>query len=93
MVLLAEHEQAQSRVRQDCFTDPTTAEVPLIRGTVREALRLYPVATFIGRILPADAIVANYEIPQHVRFFVFFFNNNSHLHIYILRFHIHRHWF
>ena len=42
-------------------------ETALIRGTVRETLRLYPVATFVGRILPNDSVIGNYVIPKHVR--------------------------
>lgn len=66
-MLLAQHVKAQDCVRADIFSDPENSEVPMIRGTVREALRLYPAATFIGRILPIDAVIGNYEIPKHVR--------------------------
>lgn len=66
-MLLARHVEAQESVRADIFSDPDNTEVSMVRGTVREALRLYPVATFIGRILPIDAVIGNYEIPKHVR--------------------------
>lgn len=66
-MLLARHIEVQNSVRADIFSDPDNMEVPMVRGTVREALRLYPVATFIGRILPIDAVIGNYEIPKHVR--------------------------
>lgn len=65
--MLARHAKAQDSVRADIFNDPDNSEVSMVRGTVREALRLYPVATFIGRILPIDAVIGNYEIPKHVR--------------------------
>lgn len=40
-------------------------DTPLIKGTVREALRLFPVATFIGRILDEEAVLSNYYIHKH----------------------------
>lgn len=40
-------------------------DTPLIKGTVREALRLFPVATFIGRILDEEAVLNNYRIHKH----------------------------
>lgn len=40
-------------------------DTPLIRGTVREALRLFPVATLIGRVLEKDAIIGNYHINKY----------------------------
>lgn len=43
-------------------------ETPLIRGAVRESLRMFPVATFIARILSMDGVIGNYHIPQHVTF-------------------------
>ncbi|XP_058826899.1 cytochrome P450 315a1, mitochondrial isoform X2 [Topomyia yanbarensis] len=40
-------------------------ESPLVRGTIKEALRLFPVAPFIGRILEKDAIIGSYCIPKN----------------------------
>lgn len=44
-------------------------QIPTIKGCVKEALRLYPVATFLTRILPEPCIIGNYEIPAEVRIF------------------------
>jgi ecdysteroid 2-hydroxylase len=44
-----------------------TMESSLVRGTVRESLRLYPVAPFVGRILATDGVIGHYKIPQNVR--------------------------
>lgn len=41
-------------------------ETALIRGSVRETMRLYPMAFLIGRLMPVDAVIANFEIPKNV---------------------------
>lgn len=40
--------------------------MPLVRGLVKETLRLYPVAPFIGRYLPEDARIDKYFIKKDV---------------------------
>lgn len=64
LFLLSSNEQSKIRAQ----LDGSNFETPLIRGTVKESLRLFPVATFIGRILPMDGIIGNYRIPKHVKF-------------------------
>lgn len=66
MYLLAKNQLTQERVRKDVIENTNSFETVLIRGTVREALRLYPVATFIGRILEQDAVIGGYEIKKYV---------------------------
>lgn len=73
LYLLAKNVKVQNIVRSDVYSDLSNSESALIRGTVREALRLYPVATFIGRILPTDAVIENYEIPKYVKYFTVLF--------------------
>lgn len=51
-------------IRNELFTTDKL-DTPLIRGTVRETLRLYPVSTFIGRILGRNAVLNNYRIDKH----------------------------
>lgn len=64
LYLLACNQQQQQLVRDEvCAT--SKHDTALIRGTVRETLRMFPVATFIGRILGKDAILSNYQVPQH----------------------------
>jgi cytochrome P450 len=38
----------------------------LLRGIWKEALRLYPVAPFLTRYLPADSMIGDYFIPKGV---------------------------
>lgn len=39
---------------------------PLLRGVIKETLRLYPVAPFIARYLPEDNVIGNYLVPKGV---------------------------
>lgn len=39
-------------------------EAPLVRGCMREAMRLYPVAPFIGRFVDLNAEIGGYLIPK-----------------------------
>lgn len=64
MYLLATNETIQQTVRQEILENRQHTETPLIRGTVREALRMFPVATFIGRILGKDAILGGYKVDK-----------------------------
>ncbi|XP_031629833.1 cytochrome P450 315a1, mitochondrial [Contarinia nasturtii] len=64
MYLLSLNEQIQDKIRHELF-EMDKLDTPLIRGTVRETLRLFPVATFIGRILGKDAILNNYHIDKN----------------------------
>ena len=38
----------------------------LLKACVKEASRLYPVATFLTRIMPEDCVINNYQIPAKV---------------------------
>lgn len=66
LYLLAKNQLSQEQVRKNVVENPNAYETLLVRGTVREALRLYPVATFIGRILEQDAVIGDYEIKKYV---------------------------
>jgi cytochrome P450 len=41
-------------------------QLPLVRGMMREALRLYPLAPFLSRYLPEDSLIGSYHIPAGV---------------------------
>jgi cytochrome P450 len=41
-------------------------QLPLVRGMLREALRLYPVAPFLTRYLPEDSLIGGYHVPSGV---------------------------
>lgn len=54
-------------IREECNLENwSNLEIGLIKGTLKEVLRMYPVATFIGRFLATDGLIGNYRIPQNV---------------------------
>ncbi len=67
---LARHADVQERVAAECRARDADADrcqpTPLLRGCVKEALRLYPVATFLARTLPEDSVIGGYSIPAGV---------------------------
>lgn len=68
LFLLAKNPKYQEIIRNELMAGSSSSsryDTPLIRGTVREALRLFPVATLIGRILEKDAILGNYHIHKY----------------------------
>lgn len=38
-----------------------------MKGVIRETLRMFPVAPFIGRVLPEDSVIGNYKINKNVQ--------------------------
>lgn len=60
--LLSQESEIQSKIRTEDLN--TRSEYSLLQGFIRETLRLYPVAPFIGRYLKTDAIIGNYEIKK-----------------------------
>ena len=43
-----------------------TASSATLKGAVKEALRLYPVAPFLTRILPHESVIGGFVIPAEV---------------------------
>lgn len=60
---LASNEQIQNQARSDVCNNE---DHKYIKAIIRETLRLYPVAPFIGRFLAKDALIGGYEIPKGV---------------------------
>lgn len=55
-------------IRKSIITS-NSHESEAIKATIRETLRLYPIAPFIGRFITNDSIIGNYSIPKEVRHF------------------------
>lgn len=56
--------ELQKNLRKSVNENPSDFESALVRAGLRETLRLYPVASFVGRILDSDATVGDYTIPK-----------------------------
>lgn len=63
---IAKDQQIQERLKKSIISEPENRETPLVRATLRESLRLYPVAPFVGRFLEADGSIGGYNIPKGV---------------------------
>ncbi|XP_055981386.1 cytochrome P450 11B1, mitochondrial [Sorex fumeus] len=69
---LARNPEVQQAVRQESLRAEATisadprkvlTELPLLKGALRETLRLYPVGPFLDRELTSDTVLHNYWIP------------------------------
>ncbi|KAG5682583.1 hypothetical protein PVAND_011928 [Polypedilum vanderplanki] len=63
---IAKDAALSTKLRKDIGDNPKSMEAPLVRAALRETLRLYPVAPFIGRFIDTDAEIGNYSIPKGV---------------------------
>ncbi|XP_055374988.1 cytochrome P450 315a1, mitochondrial [Condylostylus longicornis] len=62
LYLLTKSRNIQKIARNEINSLKANEESQYIKGLIRETLRLYPVAPFIGRFLATDAIIGNYRI-------------------------------
>lgn len=66
MYLLSRNQDIQSKVRDEIYTSDNWMENAYIKGFIKETMRLYPVAPFIGRYVPTDTEIENYKIDKDV---------------------------
>lgn len=69
MYLLARNTDLQDELYSELLEVHRPADIvqlPLVRGMLREALRLYPVAPFLSRYLPEDSLIGGYRVPSGV---------------------------
>lgn len=79
LYLLAQHPKVQEKAVEEILSAQLAngtagsewQHIPTIKGSVKEALRLYPVATFLTRILQENSVIGNYDIPPEVVTFYF----------------------
>uniref|UniRef100_A0A182XBX7 Cytochrome P450 n=1 Tax=Anopheles quadriannulatus TaxID=34691 RepID=A0A182XBX7_ANOQN len=63
LYLLASNANLQQSVRQDVL-DSNALECGAVKGVVRETLRLYPIAPFIGRFVEHESVFGEYALPK-----------------------------
>uniref|UniRef100_A0A182MK14 Cytochrome P450 n=1 Tax=Anopheles culicifacies TaxID=139723 RepID=A0A182MK14_9DIPT len=64
LYLLATNPTLQESVRENVI-ESNTLECTAVKGVVRETLRLYPVAPFIGRFIENECIFGEYALPKN----------------------------
>lgn len=65
LFLLGQNVGTQKEIYNILETDGSK-ESPLMKGIIKETLRMFPVAPFIGRVMPEDAVIGNYKINKNV---------------------------
>ncbi|XP_046449111.1 cytochrome P450 315a1, mitochondrial-like [Daphnia pulex] len=71
LYLLARHPEVQNKIFNEIELVQSSKQrigdewqhIPTIKGSVKEALRLYPVATFLTRIMQEQCTIGGYSIP------------------------------
>ncbi|KAJ9590666.1 hypothetical protein L9F63_016294, partial [Diploptera punctata] len=66
LYLLAKNKELQDEIYEEVKNTTNIeniAQLPLLRGVLRETLRLYPVAPFLTRYLPQDSLIGGYHVP------------------------------
>lgn len=66
LLLLCNHPERQEELFEQLkdLSQRDILHVPLLKGVIKESLRLYPIAPFISRYLPEDSVISNYFVPK-----------------------------
>ncbi|OAD58301.1 hypothetical protein WN48_00180 [Eufriesea mexicana] len=66
LLLLCNHPEKQEELFENLKDLPQRdlLQIPLLKGIIKESLRLYPIAPFISRYLPEDNVIGNYFVPK-----------------------------
>ncbi|XP_043787940.1 cytochrome P450 315a1, mitochondrial isoform X1 [Apis laboriosa] len=66
LLLLCNHPEKQEELFKHLKDLPQKdiLRLPLLKGIIKESLRLYPIAPFISRYLPVDSVIGNYFVPK-----------------------------
>ncbi|KAF8787483.1 cytochrome P450 315a1, mitochondrial-like [Argiope bruennichi] len=76
---LAKHPECQERILEEInrvvpkgeiVNNTHVQQIPYLAKTIKETLRMYPIASFLTRALPTNIILGNYEIPAGKMFFM-----------------------
>ncbi|XP_076755223.1 cytochrome P450 family protein sad [Xylocopa sonorina] len=66
LLLLCNHPERQQELFEHVkvLSQKELLRSSLLRGIIKESLRLYPIAPFISRYLPEDSVIGNYFVPK-----------------------------
>lgn len=65
LYLLSKEPELPQKLLEECYALDNYSS-PLVHGFIKETLRLYPVAPFIGRYMPRDVLIGGYHIKKKV---------------------------
>ena len=78
MYLLSKHPNIQQQIADEIAESRLTGGIEqnfepvgnstTLKGAIKEALRLYPVAPFLTRILPQNSVIGGFVVPAEVIF-------------------------
>lgn len=63
--MIAKDADLQKKMKSSITQNPSDYELPIVRASLRETLRLYPVAPFVGRLLDCDTKIGDYIVPEN----------------------------
>ncbi|XP_003704053.2 cytochrome P450 family protein sad isoform X1 [Megachile rotundata] len=66
LLLLCRHPEKQQKLFEHLknLQQKELLRDSLLKGVIKESLRLYPIAPFISRYLPEDSVIGNYFVPK-----------------------------
>lgn len=81
LLLLCNHPEKQEELFKHLkdLSQEDILRLPLLKGIIKESLRLYPIAPFISRYLPEDSVIGNYFVPKGVNEFILYFIYNEYI--------------
>lgn len=81
LLLLCNHPERQEELFEQLkdLSQRDILRIPLLKGVIKESLRLYPIAPFISRYLPEDSVISNYFVRKGVNEFILHVTYNKHI--------------
>lgn len=84
LYILGLHKDIQNNLR-NALLESNILKVDLLNNTLKEVLRMFPLAPFLARILPSDTYLTSHIIPANVCYIKEFLHFiNFHIYFYLL---------